>query len=554
MKSFFLFVLLLTGTYTIAQDGPAIEWQKSFGGWGGDTAKSIQQTSDGGFIIGGTSSSYDGQASGNHGGTDWLIFKINSRGFVEWQKSLGGSGNEIMGNIQQAKDGGYIIAGTTHSNNGDVSGNNGYSDGWIVKLTAAGNIAWQKCYGTISNDELNHIEQTSDGGYIAAGTSGGGWILKIDSTAVIQWQKNYPGGIGLGGEYVDDVHQMKDGSYVLCVAAYEINQFFYVEKLGSAGDYTGDIGFDNADTMVPLHVLPTADSGALVLYRKWDYHYIAIKFSNTLAIEWQTALGNGIMGENLQHMSETPDGTYILTGYTAPGDINIPGAHAGTDYWIIKLNRNGSFAWQKALGSNGNDRAYWAEGTSDGGYIIAGNTFSSSGDVTGNHGGDDFWIAKLSNNISICPGTAEKKLSAGIYNAAYTYQWQVDTGNGFENITNSFNYAGSTTGMLTLTNPPTSWYGNQYRCIITKPGSTVTTEPYLLKFGITWAGFINNDWFNPANWNCGTIIDANTDVLIPAGIAVYPQVSANTVVRSIEVSTGASVTVLPGVQLTIAGH
>lgn len=554
MKSFFLFILLLTGTSAIAQDGPAIEWQKSFGGWSGDTAKSIQPTSDGGYIVGGTSSSYDGQASGNHGGTDFLIFKINAWGFIEWQKCLGGSGNETFGNIRQTSDGGYIAAGTTHSNNGDVSGNNGYSDGWIVKLTGTGNVAWQKCFGSIYNEELNYIEQTKDGGYIATGIKGGGWILKIDSAAVIQWQKNYSGGLGLGGVYLDDVHQMQDGGYIYTAAEYGINQFYFVEKLDSAGNYTVNVGLDNADTMVTLDVIPTTDSGAFVLYRKWDYRYIAVKFNSALAIQWQTTFGNGLFGENLEHMSEITGGAYIITGYTAPDDINIPGAQAGTDYWVIKLNGDGSFAWQKALGSTAGDRAYWGEGTRDGSYILAGNAPVNSGDVTGIHGGDDFWVVKLSNNISVCPDIAEKIFSAGLYNGAYSYQWQIDTGNGFENITNNLNYAGATTAVLTLTNPQTNWYGYKYRCVITKPGTTVTTEPYVLEFGVTWTGFINNDWFNPANWSCSVAIDANTDVIIPAGLTRYPQVSASTFVRSVAVATGASVTVLPGVQLTITGH
>ncbi len=146
-----------------------IIWQKCFGGTDDDVAFSIQQTSDGGFIVAGYTSSNDGDVSGNHGGGDYWVVKLDSSGTIQWQKCLGGTDNDEAKSIQQTSDGGYIVAGETWSNDGDVSGNHGNSDYWVVKLNSSGDIEWQKCLGGTVKDIAKTIQQTSDGGFIVAG-------------------------------------------------------------------------------------------------------------------------------------------------------------------------------------------------------------------------------------------------------------------------------------------------------------------------------------------------------------------------------------------------
>ena len=126
---------------------PTIEWQKPLGGSSNDATSWGQQTSDGGYIVAGWSGSNDGNASGNHGGSDYWIVKLNSTSNIIWQKSLGGTNSDEATNIQQTSDGGYIVTGFSNSNNGDVSGNHGNLDFWVVKLNSTGNIVWQKSYG-----------------------------------------------------------------------------------------------------------------------------------------------------------------------------------------------------------------------------------------------------------------------------------------------------------------------------------------------------------------------------------------------------------------------
>ncbi|MFM7854277.1 MAG: hypothetical protein ACKO96_20720, partial [Flammeovirgaceae bacterium] len=90
-------------------------------------------------------------------------------GVIQWQKCLGGSGNDIIYSIGQTADGGYIATGTTYSNNGDVLGNHGGSDAWVVKLSSTGSIQWQKCYGGTGDDGFKLIRKSIDGGYFLAG-------------------------------------------------------------------------------------------------------------------------------------------------------------------------------------------------------------------------------------------------------------------------------------------------------------------------------------------------------------------------------------------------
>ncbi len=184
MKRAFIFIVIIVfGISLFAQE---IEWQKCLGGSKTEIANSIQQTTDNGYIVAGTTWSKDGNVSGNHGGYDFWVVKLNSSGGIQWQKCLGGSDEDMANSIQQTTDGGYIVAGYTKSNNGDVSGKHGWSDFWIVKLNSAGQIEWQKCLGGGISDYAKSIQQTTDGGYIVAGFTESndgdvnGWHLGFD--------------------------------------------------------------------------------------------------------------------------------------------------------------------------------------------------------------------------------------------------------------------------------------------------------------------------------------------------------------------------------------
>ena len=131
----FLFLLIIQFSFSQA---PSIQWQKTFGGTDYDYAQSIQQTSDGGYIVAGYSQSNDGDVTGFLGFMDLWIVKLSALGTIQWKKTLGGSDFDSASSIQQTTDGGFIVAGYAVSNNGDVTGNHGGGDMWIVKLSNNG--------------------------------------------------------------------------------------------------------------------------------------------------------------------------------------------------------------------------------------------------------------------------------------------------------------------------------------------------------------------------------------------------------------------------------
>ena len=357
MKHLFLTVTLFSVTLLYAQ-APEIEWQKSLGGSYFDEARSIQQTSDGGYIVAGNSYSNDGDVSGNHGEWDYWIVKLNDTGNIQWQKCLGGSEFDIAYAIQQTSDGGYIVAGMTESNDGDVSGNHGYDDYWVVKLDDTGNIQWQKSLGGSSIEKAQSIQQTLDGGYITAGYS------------------------------------------------YSNN-----------GDASGNHGASD---------------------------YWVVKLDDTGNIQWQKSLG-GSESEWAYSIQQTTDGGYIVAGWSYSNNGDVSENHGDDDYWVLKLDNTGNIQWQKSLGGSSVEWAHSTQQTSDGGYIVAGWSKSNDGDASGNHGETDVWVVKLAGSgvttyeitTSSEPAEGGTTTGGGIYNygASVTVSAFANAGYSFINWT-----------------------------------------------------------------------------------------------------------------------
>jgi hypothetical protein len=150
-----------------------IEWAKCYGGSQYEGAYSIQQTSDDGCIFAAYTFSNDGDVSGHHNGMDAWVVKVDSGGVIEWQKCLGGAKLDLLEMIQQTTDGGYISVGVTESDDGDIAGNHGIRDLWAVKFDSDGNVAWQKCLGGSEQEGFSYasVQQTADGCYMIAGST-----------------------------------------------------------------------------------------------------------------------------------------------------------------------------------------------------------------------------------------------------------------------------------------------------------------------------------------------------------------------------------------------
>lgn len=423
-KTITILALCLIGTFSYAQ-APAIQWQKCLGGTLNEGFNSIQQTIDGGYIITGSTTSNDGNVLGNHGGNDVWVVKLSAAGALEWQKCLGGTGTENAYNIQPTTDGGYIMAGYTSSTDGDVSGNHGGQDAWIVKLSSTGNIEWQKALGGTSDERAQSIQSTNDGGYILSGTtysndgdvignhgSVDAWVVKLSSIGNLEWQK------ALGGSEADrafDIQTTVNGDFIMTGHTRSNNGDVngnhgaadaWVVKLSNTGVIQWQKCFGGTDYEEFYGMQITPDGGFIItgyteslngdvignhggLSDVW-----VVKLSSLGILQWQKCLG-GTNSELALNIHSSADGSYIISGYTESVDGDISGNHGGYEAWVVKLSNSGNLLWQKCLGGSINDQFFSVQTTSDEGYIITGATNSTNGDVSGNHGGYDAWVVKL---------------------------------------------------------------------------------------------------------------------------------------------------------------
>ena len=381
----------------IAQIIPSIEWQKSFGGSSDDFAHYIRQTSDSGYIIAAATTSNNGDISGFHGIMDCWIIKLKKNGAIQWQKCLGGSGDDNINNIEETFDGGYILSGFSWSNDGDVTNNHGEYDAWIVKLTKNGSIQWQRCLGG-SNADFLFIRQTSDSGYIGAGYTvsndgdvtgnHGGmdcWIVKLNKIGTIQWQKCFGGS---SDDLAASIIQTSDGGFMMAAGTSS-----------NDGDVSGNHGG----------------------YDAW-----IVKLTKNGSIQWHRCLG-GSNGDGANDIKQTSDGGFILGATTYSNDGDVSGNHGAGDFWIVKTKRNGAVQWKKCFGGSSINSDYLCaiEQTLDGGYIAAGAVYSNDGNVVGNHGETDGWIIKLKKNGAL---QWQKCLGGSGFDIANSLQQTKDSG------------------------------------------------------------------------------------------------------------------------------
>jgi len=311
LKLFLFFsisILFINNSYC---QTPIIEWQHNFGGTANDYFLSSTLTSDSGYIMIGRTGAPNLSTLGL---SDIYIVKLDKNGNLEWQNRYGGTGMEIGYSIKQTPDMGFIFAGSTNSNDGDVSGGKGYHDAWIVKIDSVGTIEWQKCFGGSDMDFVESIILTSDGGYIFVGST-----MSID----------------------------------------------------------GDV--------INLHP------------NQWLTEAWIVKLDSIGNIQWSKCYG-GNQWESFLSVKETPYGGYIAVGQTASNDGDVIGFIGFDDAWIVKIDSVGTIEWQKCFGGTHFDIANDVVVTTDGGYVICGDTRSTDGDIDTSYGGMfDAWVIKLSN-------------------------------------------------------------------------------------------------------------------------------------------------------------
>lgn len=354
---------------------PVIKWAHMYGGTRNDFLTVGQPLPGGGFILAGSSESQNGLVINNNGQFDFWIVKIDSEGEIIWTKCFGGSARENVSDIRLTSDHGYIVAGTTHSNDGFVSGNHGLSDIWVIKLDDTGELVWQKCLGGSNNDTTNSIRETEDHGYIVAGNTAsndgdissgnhGGkdyWIVKLDSVGNILWDRCYGGS---GHESASCIEITSGAEYVIS---------------GSSASTDGDV---------------TGNHGGL------DYWIINIDSTGNLI--WQKSLG-GTRNDNADYVITTCADNFLISGTTYSNNGNVTGNHGGADAWLVNLNDQGEINWSKCYGGDENEIRFTLQSLPDENILAIGTTLSDhSGDVTGGdytgYPQEDYWIFAITEN------------------------------------------------------------------------------------------------------------------------------------------------------------
>lgn len=447
LKRAALAAALLLPAFAAFAQAPTVQWDRTLGGTDDDRLNVVQPTADGGYILGGYSASgiSGSKTQASFGGVDYWVVKLDATGAKVWDKTYGGSAEDRLTSLQQTADGGYILGGISSS---PISGTKtqagqGGLDAWVLKIDATGTKVWDRTLGSNTDDRLTTIRQTADGGYIVGAQSGSGsngdrstagqggldyWLIKLDATGAKTWDRSLG---GTNNDIMNAVTPTTDGGYLLGGFSYSAaggdksqgtrgtsDYDFWVIKVNATGtkvwDATlGGTGFDNLTSLVQ-----NADgsylvggfsnspiSGEKTQNPRGDYDNWIVKLSATGAKVWDFTFG-GDGYDSLNSLVQTADGGYLLGSQSSSGlsgdktQANY-GPAGSPDYWVVKTDATGLKQWDASYGGTQDDVLTSLAQTTDGGYVLGG--FSSSG-ISGtktqaSQGNFDFWVVRLRPSI-----------------------------------------------------------------------------------------------------------------------------------------------------------
>ncbi|OQP57660.1 hypothetical protein A3860_08490 [Niastella vici] len=360
-----------------------VNWQQMLGGTNWDGANDAKKTADGGLIVTGYSKSADGDLTGNKGAEDILVAKLDASGNRQWVKNFGGSAADNGNAVVTTPDGGYLIAGTTQSSDGDIPSNQGNSDFVILKLDASGNKSWVKTYGSSKLEETTSIISTLDGGYlllgsttstdgIATGNHGGSdiMLIKLNESGDKQWVKLLGGSLN---ELPGQILATADGGYMLC---------------GSSESKDGDISNN-----------------------KGGFDYLLMKLDASANKVWDKTYG-GSGSDYARGLTVPYNNEYVLTGNTNSTNGDVGYYHGGaSDIWVVYAGASGTKLWERTFGGPQEDFSSCITPGTDGRFIVGGFSNSKEGETDNNKGGYDLLFLNLTINGTLAPSSFGGSLS-----------------------------------------------------------------------------------------------------------------------------------------------
>lgn len=330
----------------------AVSWIKTYGGSEYDFANAIVQLPDGGYVVAGTSRSSDGDIPGGRWGYDSWVTKVDASGTKLWSKAFGANNDDYSTAIVATPDGGFIVVGFTFVNY--------QNSAWARKIDGSGNQVWEKTLNQSTDSKAMSILSDGDGsyiisGYTTAGASKDGMITRIDGNGTILWAKTY------GGSDEDQF-----------TSAIRVTDGVVLTGYTKSGNGEMQRNRGNFDGWVMK-----VDFGG---NKKWSANF------------------GGNNEDYLQSIAPTTDGGFIVAGYSKSTDGDIPVNKGGYDEWLIKIDANGAKQWAKTYGGVNEEYITNIVPSSDGGFVTAGYTNSTTGDVYRVNNDFGGWIIKIDAN------------------------------------------------------------------------------------------------------------------------------------------------------------
>lgn len=368
MKTLFLFISIFVALSQLKSQEFSIGWSRCFGGTFEDAGFSICSSFDSSYMITGFHWSTDGDIDEWYDQQDMWTINISMGGDINWQRTIGGSSQDVALSISPTMDSCFVVCGYTSSNDGDMEINYGEEDCIVYKINSSGDVLWYSIIGGTHSERANSIIQTFDGGYIFTGKSN-----------------------SIDGEFVDHIGTSEYYDLIV-VKLNSLGEVLWVKNLGNVyNDYGTEI------TM-------TSDSNYLVVGASeilpFQEDYLVAKISNTSEVLWINSYG-GSGWDVAQTGIEISLDKYLVSGFSYSEDGDVVGSHGSSDAWTIILDTLGEIVSTRCYGGSGVDQ--WYTGIREGANTLyfTGVTSSEDGDVAGYEGSisyPDYWFVSLDSN------------------------------------------------------------------------------------------------------------------------------------------------------------